>query len=399
MRRIDPRIPIGVAVGAAVLAIAVLLLGDRDDGPDVDEGPAVPRSEFYGVNAPRLRAFSTEQMRNTLEAHARQIAERGIGWVRIVFDQRVEQPAPDRTDWSIPDEFVSTLARHGLRTAAVFVGTARWAAPDADPACARSPMVPPGDVRAWADFLGEAAARYGPGGEFWRENPDLPELPIQDFEVGNEPNTGISWCPAANPQQYAAVYAAAHDAIVSANPEARPVVGGLAPAFFLPAEGSVTVQEFLRRMLAADPSLAGRIEAVAVHPYGPTPEHVLLSVRAFRALLRQAGLERTPMIANETGWYTRGPPGTRFADEETRPRFIAEVASAIDRTDCGIDGFAIHGWLSTERNPNLPADWYGIADFRTGAPGESAVAYGRAIAGDYPAARDRLARTASNLCS
>ncbi|MGH2923404.1 MAG: hypothetical protein ACRDKH_05175 [Solirubrobacterales bacterium] len=389
-----------MAGGAAALVVAVVLLGDRGGGGDrVEEGPAVPRSEFYGVNAPRLRALSTEARRETLDAHAREIAERGIGWARVVFDQPIEQPAPGQTDWAIPDQFVAALAREGVRTAAVFVGTARWAAPDADPACARAPMVPPADIEAWADFLGEAAARYGPGGDFWRQNPDLPELAIRAFEVGNEPNTRLFWCPAANPEQYAAVYAAAHDAIVRANPEARPVVAGLAPAFFLPAEGSVTVQEFLRRMLAAVPGLADEIEAVAIHPYGPTPEHVLQSVRAFRAVLREVGLGRTPMIANETGWHTRGPPGTRFADEETRPRFIAEVASVIDRTDCGIEGFAIHAWLTPERDSDRATDWYGIADPQTGAPKESAVAYGRAIAGESPAGRGPLTRTASNLCS
>jgi hypothetical protein len=318
-----------------------------------------------------------------------------------VFDQRVEQPAPGEADWSIPDAFVAALARHGVRTAAVFVGTAPWAASlDDPPECAGSPMRPPADVDAWADFLGEAAARYGPGGDFWQENADLPDVPIRDFEIGNEPNVGrLFWCPEANPEQYAAVYRAAHDAIVEANPEARPVLGGLAPAFFLPAPGSVTVQDFLRRMIAADPGLRDLIEAVAIHPYGPTPEHVLLSVRGFRATLRTVGLGRTPMVANETGWYTQGPPGTRFADEETRPRFIAEVASVIDRTDCGLDGFAIHSWFSNERKPNTPRDWYGIADPRTGAPGESAVAYGRAIGDDNQAAAGALARTASNLCA
>ncbi len=398
MRRIDPRIPIGVAIGAAVLVAAFLLFGDRDDRPDVDEGPAVPRSEFYGVNATQLRLVASQGASDRLDAHAREIAERGIGWVRVVFDQSVEQPEPDETDWSIPDELVAAFARHRLRTAPVFVGTADWAAaPEAASECSQSPMSAPADVEGWASFLGEAAARYGPGGDFWSENPDVPEVPVRDFEVGNEPNYPPFWCPAPSPEQYAGVYRAAHEAIVEANPEARPVLAGLAPAHFLAAPGSVTVQDFLRRMLSADPTLRDLIEATGIHPYGPTPQHVLQSVRAFRTALDDVGLGETPMIANETGWYTRGPPGTRFADEETRPRFIAEVASVIDRTDCDIEGFAIHTWRSGERRPNTPRDWYGIADPQTGAPTESAIAYGRAIAGDYPAAA--LARTASDLCS
>ena len=398
MSGIDPRIPIGVAVGAAVLIAAVLLFGDRDEGPDVDEGPAVPRSEFYGVNASQLRLVAGAGAAERLDAHAREIAERGIGWVRVVFDQRDEQPAPGDTNWEIPDELVAAFARHGLRTAPVFVGTADWAAtPGAESECPRAAMTAPADVEGWASFLGEAAARYGPGGDFWSENPDLPEVPVRDFEVGNEPNFPPFWCPAPSPEQYAGVYRAAHEAIAEANPEARPVLAGLAPAHFLAAEGSVTVQDFLRRMLAADPSLRDLIEVAGIHPYGPTPQHVLLSVRAFRNALDEVGLGKIPMIANETGWHTQGPPSTRFADEETRPRFIAEVASVIDRTDCDIEGFAVHTWRTAERRPRTPRDWYGIADPQTGVPTESAIAYGRAIAGDYPVGA--LARTASNLCS
>jgi hypothetical protein len=395
VRRIDPRILIGVAVGVVVLAAAVLVLGG-DDG--ADEGPSVPRSEFYGVNAPELRVLATPELSEALDAHAREISDRGIGWARIAFGQKVEQPVPGPIDWSAPDEFVSAFARHGVRTAAVFIGTATWAAsPQTEPQCGSKAA--PADARGWAAFLGAAAARYGPDGEFWEENPELPQLPILDFEVGNEPNTAMFWCPAADPEQYATVYRAAHDAILDANPEARPVLGGLAPNFDHPTPGNVPVPEFLRRMLAADPALADQIPAVAIHPYGPTPEFVIQSIRAFRVVLRDVGLGETPMIANETGWYTQGPLGTRYADDEARTRFVGEIAAVADRTDCGLERFGIHAWTSNERLPDFPNDWFGIADPRTGAPRDAAIAYGRAISGEDPAEAGALARTASNVCS
>jgi hypothetical protein len=311
----------------------------------------------------------------------------GVGWARVVFDQNVEQHFPGAIDWAIPDRVVAALARHGVRTQALFVGTAPWVAdPSAVAACAARSF--PADVGAWSRFVRAAVERYGRGGAFWAEHPEIDALPIETWEIGNEENLRLFWCPAANPEQYAAVYRSSRAAALTADARALVIVGGLAPTFGQSAEaGDVTVPEFLQRMVAAEPALANEIPAVAIHPYSPTPELVLQSVRAFRAAMTAAGLGRTPMIANEVGWYTEGPPGSRFASQDERAQRIRGITAAIGETDCNLIAFGVNSWVTEENDPGDPEDWYGLADPDTGEPNESGRAYGAAIeaAGPQPA--------------
>ena len=43
-------------------------------------------------------------------------------------------------------------------------------------------------LAAWDDYVREVVGRYGVGGTFWSDHPELPELPMREWEVGNEPN-------------------------------------------------------------------------------------------------------------------------------------------------------------------------------------------------------------------
>jgi hypothetical protein len=44
------------------------------------------------------------------------------------------------------------------------------------------------DAAAMASFVSSFAQRYGAGGSFWAQHPDLPCLPVQSYEIGNEPD-------------------------------------------------------------------------------------------------------------------------------------------------------------------------------------------------------------------
>ncbi len=49
-------------------------------------------------------------------------------------------------------------------------------------------MTPSAAATAMAQYVTSFAQRYGPGGTFWSENPQLPYEPINSYEIGNEPN-------------------------------------------------------------------------------------------------------------------------------------------------------------------------------------------------------------------
>jgi hypothetical protein len=369
---------LAVALFATATASLALLLSDsRGDGrpPGSD---AWTEAEFFGVNAPLLRNYATPQRAGSLDALSRSMAGEGIRWARVVFDQSVEQRLPGGIDWSVPDRVVGALAREGVRTEGLFIGTPAWVAnPAVQLVC--GPRSAPANVAGWSRFVGAAVERYGHGGTFWDAHPEIPALPIETWEIGNEQNLGIYWCPAADPEQYARVYAASLDAASAADREANVIVGGLAPAFgrgILPTD--VPAPEFLERMIAAKPELADQIPAVAIHPYARSVDHVLETVRRFREAMRGAGLGDTPLIVNEVGWHTSGL-GPRLALQSDRAERLRELAIAARQTNCNLAAFGVHAWMTAEADLLNSEDWYGLANPHTGTPNESGRAYGAAI--------------------
>jgi hypothetical protein len=363
----------------ALLALALtVVLAIRPGGA----GAATPGTspEFFGVNGAYLRDFVQPQFAPTLEGLATSMGEQGIDWARLTFDQAVDEKKRGEFNWYAPDAMVAALARHGVRGAASFVGTAWWAI---DPVLRDQgrcgPRGWPYEIDGWSEWVAAAASRYGTNGTFWAQHPELPRLPIKRWEIGNEVNSGIFWCPAANPEQYAAVYSASAEAIRRADPAAEVMVAGLAPRFGWKTPTDLDVPAFLSRMTAADPSLRGSIPSVAIHPYAGTPEGALAKLAQFRQAMRDAGMPSTPMIANEIGWYTQGPAGSLLAGQDQRATNIATVANQFWRTDCGVQGLAPYSWITLEKDPLNSEHWYGLADAVTGEPNAGGLAYGRQI--------------------
>ena len=86
------------------------------------------------------------------------------------------------------------------------------------------------------------------------------------------------------------------------------------------------------------------------------------------------------MLINEIGWATHGGPHP--SARATARTAYWQMAVNFARTNCNVDGILAHTWISAERNPQNPEDWYGIADPRSAQPYESALAYSHAAAAD-----------------
>jgi hypothetical protein len=366
-----------LGVGALAVALLVSIIGHQRQSPP-PTGRIWTRGQFFGVNAPVLRDYATPRGAAALNSLASSMAAAGIRWARIVFDQSVEEKLPGVIDWSIPDRVVAALADHGVRSQALFIGTPGWVADTEDWQRCRARSAPH-DVQDWARFVGAAVARYGRRGSFWRRHPGLPPLPIETWEIGNEENTHVFWCPEADPEAYAELYARSRSTALEADPRALVIVGGLAPAFDGAGPGDLTVSSFLRRMVEADPSLPGEIPGVATHPYAETADGVLNAIVRYRKAMRQARLGETPMFVNEFGWYTRGRPGPLLASQQARAERIHEVVVAALRSDCGVVALGVHSWVTYQANPLDSEDWYGLADPITGLANQSGRAYAEAI--------------------
>jgi polysaccharide biosynthesis protein PslG len=336
--------------------------------------------DFFGVNGAMLRNFVAPAQAATLDGLATSMAQQNISWARLTFDQANDEKQRGSFNWYTLDTMVAALARHGVRGAASFVGTAAWAADPSTSGKCPWGMAYPADLGGWSDWVAAAARRYGPNGTFWAAHPELPKLPIQTWEVGNEVNSAQFWCPAANPEQYATVYSASLNAINAVDPSAKVIVAGLAPRFQQRTDVDLDVPSFLTRMAAADPSLRSRIPAVAIHPYASSVQGVLGMVAQFRQAMVAAGMPRTPMLVNEFGWHTNGSGMPSWAASEgQRARLIAGVTNRLWRSNCGVSGLAPYSWITMEQNPGDSEQWYGLADPTTGAPHPSGLAYGQQI--------------------
>jgi hypothetical protein len=371
---------VAVAAGVAMAGLAACGGGGTTT---VESGTPISR-DFFGMNAQLVEPAAQAGKLEYADTQVAQIAKLDVGFVRSAFDWNALEPNPPTAaghayDFSGLDDWVATLARHGLRWLVTVKGgpIPNWAAsrPATSDCGTNSP--PQGTV-AYSALMDALARRYGRGGSFWKSHAELPYEPITDYEVWNEPNFGRLWCPRPDPASYARLYLAARRAVHAVDPRALVLVGGLAP-FTRDEAGppaKMTVGTFLSRAVDAEPRFGRIADAVAVHPYGATPGAVLGTLRSLRATLDSSGLAGKAMLADEVGWHTHGALGLPPVPEDQRAADFRVVTPAIALSACNVIGIAAHTWVTAEQRLNSPEDWYGMADPLTGEPYPSATAYG-----------------------
>jgi hypothetical protein len=150
------------------------------------------------------------------------------------------------------------------------------------------------DASAMAAFVTSFAQRYGPGGTFWAENPQLPYLPVASYEIGNEPDITPT-APAdetslhyANPADYAQVYEAARAALHQVDPSGQAVIGGMLDSG---AIGLNLAEQYLAAI--------GPMDAVGYHPYLYNLTTMEQDTLALRAWLEANGHAGVPIDINE----------------------------------------------------------------------------------------------------
>jgi hypothetical protein len=309
---------------------------------------SAPGTEQFGVSVNRLfndGTYSPQQIDSqlaSLHATGATIARSDALW------EASEPAAPvggaHHYEWGFDDTIAAALARHGLRWLPIIDYSATWAE-----SVAGSDHSPPTSAADYAAYAAAFAARYGSGGSFWSAHPDLTALPVDTFEIWNEPDSRNFWAPVPDPARYAALYQTAREGILAADPGARVIIGGLAyPGVFLPA------------LLAAAPDLRGHIDGVGIHPYAPNPLGVLATVSHARATLAALGLGSVPLYVTEFGWPTNPAHSQYWAPESVRPRYIRSTIAALGHTNCGVAMTVLYTWVTPERDPANREDWFGI---------------------------------------
>lgn len=268
----------------------------------VDAGAAPVSPAFYGVNS------GSKLVRDPVDRPATFAAMRagGLAFVRADASwDSIEPTAPvagrHTYEWSMYDLFVADLARQGLRWYPMLGYGTPWAT-----SIAGDLFAAPSDDDAFGAFVAAFAQRYGSGGTFWAQHPELPALPTTIYGIWNEPSNDTFWRgAAATPARYLRLYLTARAAIKAVDARATVATAGILDSAF--ADG----QTYLRAMLASAPAARDQIDALDWHPYVGDLEQIGASIRRARSTLDEFGLRGVPIEVSEVGWHNALPTALR----------------------------------------------------------------------------------------
>ena len=250
----------------------------------------------------------------------------GIESIRLPLLWSSVQPTRNSAyDWSGFDSLVEVAAKGGLSVLPVITTVPHWVA-------GKETTMPVNSARqrqAWTKFLAAAAARYGPGGEFWRERTQPkfvegvryePELaraqPIRTWQIWNESNFFYFAFP-VSPTRYAKLVTISSQAIKAVQPGAKIMLSGLFGEPTASGARGMPATTFLRRFYRY-PGIKSRFDAVSLHPYAVDTEKLEELVEAFHEVLVE-NHDHPAFYITEMGWgsqnnfkhdaFEQGPQG------------------------------------------------------------------------------------------
>ncbi len=269
--------------------------------------------------------FGVVPLQDPSAGEARAMSTAGVKSLRLLVYWAAVEPSPGTYDWSYYDSVIGNIAAAGLTPATQFASSPGWISSDP----ARPPIYSSAQVAAWQSFLSAFARRYGHGGRFWAEHPNLPYRPVTSWEIWNEPNLVPYWGGPPNARDYLGLVLASRQAIRAVDPAARIVLAGLFP---YPAPGfGVHALQFLGDFYA-NGGTRKTFDVLSLHPYSISPGDLFSTCRAFRKFLNRHGSRRIAIWITELGWSTSGKDWSTSpyrATEPTQARYLTRSYKAL----------------------------------------------------------------------
>ena len=243
---------------------------------------------FYGVT---WDAGLNSRLDPQLNAQWDLMAASGVESVRTVFSWAEAQPVrllgPRFGSF---DKVVARAALRRIRLLPIVFDAPRWA--QLQPGKRHSPPASPGE---YAYFLALLAARYGSNGSFWYQHPELPRLPIRDWQVWNEPHDRFFWSVPDGwaeswPGGYVKLLQAVRPVLRQADPGARVVLGGLSG------------ESWSRLRDLYNWNARKLFDVVAVHTYAKDVKEALTISRLTRKAMVRNKDRRKPLWITEVSW-------------------------------------------------------------------------------------------------
>lgn len=230
--------------------------------------------------------------------------EAGIKSVRQPLVWRAvepQNPAFSERQWGYIDHEVRLAAENQMEVFPFLIGSPGWVASEE----IDLPVANAWQRRAWASFVRAVVDRYGVEGSFWREEEDVPYIPMRRFEIWNEENI-VSFANDPEPARFATLIRIAGRVIHRRQPGAKVIVGGL---FGRPLQipPNVASGDFLARMYRAG-RVKPHFDGIALHPYVADARAMAGQLRNLGRIARNHGDADVPLYITELGWGSASGP-------------------------------------------------------------------------------------------
>ncbi|MEA2439746.1 MAG: polysaccharide biosynthesis protein PslG [Thermoleophilaceae bacterium] len=315
----------------------------------VGDGPLLSGDFDLGGQLDRMVPNGVQSMRTVFNWAAAQPYE---SFTQVPPDQltrfRNEDGVP--TDWSPSDHVVLEAAQRRISILPVIMVAPVWAA--------RHPgefASPPSDPKEYASFCGSLARRYGPGGSFWTEHPEISAMPLRSWQVWNEPSFNTFWSDQPFAEDYVELLRDARIAVKSVDPKATVVLAGL------PNKSWTSLEKIYKA--------GGRkfFDVAAFHPFTAKVDGVKTILERDRKVMAKYKDSRKPLWVTELSWTSsKGKTTINYGNEQTEKGQGKMLAAAFNmlakqRGRLRIGRAYWYTWLSRDRQRDYPFDWAGLS--------------------------------------
>jgi hypothetical protein len=284
----------------------------------------------------------------------------GVERLRLaVYWDEAQPDAAAAPDFHRAERVIGAAARRGLPVLVTIVRAPAWARKDPG-----RDWSPPVDPAAYGRFAGAVATRFGSRGTFWAEHPEIPRVPVADYQIWNEPAGFEAGRPSAfwdDPDEhyaarYVAMLRAARAEILAADPAATIILAGLF------GRAWTTLPEILRA------GGGGLFDQMAMQIFTREPRDLVRAVRLTRKAMLAEGATPVPVVLSEVSWTaSKGRLRGRRTEgyEVTRKQQALRLADAFvrlaaKREELQIAGVFWYTWLSRHASEDYRFDYAGL---------------------------------------
>jgi hypothetical protein len=328
-------------VRLALPALLLVLLalpgcgGDDAGDPGPTRVPADTATSFFGIVADDVLGGDAVYRRRALAMQR----SAGVRLIRQAFHwDRIER-SPGEYDFAEYDAYVTDVSRAGMDLLPILFSPPEFRAPRG-PARGTYPPDRPEDMGAFAERL---VRRYGPDGDFWKENPDVPAHPIRAWQVWNEPNLPVYWPDGPDPEEYVDLLEAVAEGVKGADPRASVVSAGLSES-----RQGIPFRDFVEGMF--DAGAGDALDVFALHAFARDTPGAVGAAQSTRDLLGELG-SSAPIWITEVGWASGGPASPFTVGDEGQAERIRETLTAFwrRRKELGLRGVIYYNWRDAPR--------------------------------------------------